>query len=109
MTDPADKADRAPDNGTPGRAAPPNAGGRYQAEPGQATGIQAPGIQAAGIEETDIEETGGRATPIRPLVDLDQEETREMPATGLRYSWTHAAAVVAAILMMVAFFTLIGE
>ena len=104
MTDPADKADRAPDKGTPEGAAPPNAGGRYQAEPGQATQIQATQIQATGIEATD-----GRAMPVQPLVDLDQEETREMPATGLRYSWTHAAAVVAAILMMVAFFTLIGE
>jgi len=39
---------------------------------------------------------------------FDQEETREMPATGLRHTWKHGASVVIGVLILTAFFVFIG-
>jgi len=88
MENPDENADGRPREKADETAAPPNARGRYQAEPGQATGkVGAP-----------------TQPPVKPLVDITQEETREMPRQGVHFGLRHIVAMIVAIALMVAFF-----
>ena len=70
--------------------------------------LRADAIGRGASQATD-KSAGPTVTPIIPLVDIDQEETRDMPATGLRYTWKHGASVVIGVLILTAFFVFIGD
>lgn len=70
-------------------------------------GNRAGRYQADGVDATSKPQDGS-FEGIEPLIDLNEEETREMPPSGLQFTPLQRVAAIAAAMMFAAFVIFVG-